>query len=213
MSKLTTRHLQATRANHIAETAAYLQQGHLVVYPTDTLYGIGANAFNAVAVRALYQAKQRPFSKGLPILTADPDDLTNVIRHIPTGVQTYIEQFWPGPLTLLFPKHQTLPTIISPNDNVAVRIPNCETARAVIRAAGGAIATSSANLAGGTPAQTAAHALATFDGIVAAVLDNGPSPQAIASTILDCTTPSPTLLRLGPISPEALSLKPGFNAL
>lgn len=201
---------QLLDANHpqaIRETAVFLQQGHLVVFPTDTVYGIGAVAFNSAAIARLYEAKQRPSTKAIPILLADMADIWRVTTAIPAIAESYIQQFWPGPLTLIVPKHPDLPANISDNDGIAVRIPSCEVARAVIRAAGGAVATSSANLSGQPPAQTAQEALRQLEGWVTAVLDNGPSPHSIASTIIDCTGDSPKLVRQGPIRPEQLALE------
>ena len=186
------------------ETAVYLQQGHLVVFPTDTVYGIGADAFNEMAITRLYAAKQRPSAKGIPILLADLADIWRVTTTIPPLAEQYMQQFWPGPLTLIVPKHPNLPANISDNDGIAVRIPNCAVARAVIRAAGGAVATSSANLSGQPPAQTTQAAMEQLAGWVTAVLDDGPSPGGIASTIIDCTGTTPRLARQGPIHLEQL---------
>lgn len=205
-----THYLQASSPEAIQAAAEWLRQGRLVVFPTDTLYGIGADAFNATAVAALYQAKSRPLTKGIPILLADLSDLGKVAHNITATAHAYIERFWPGPLTLIVPKQATLPAIISPNEGIAVRIPDSDVARAVIRAAGGAVATSSANRSGLTPAQTAEQALAQLDGWVTAVLDGGPSPQSTASTVLDCTVEPPQILRPGPITAADLSQRNAF---
>jgi tRNA threonylcarbamoyl adenosine modification protein (Sua5/YciO/YrdC/YwlC family) len=200
------KHLQAGTAEAVAETAVYLKQGQLVIFPTDTVYGIGADAFNEVAIARLYEAKQRPTAKAIPILLADLIDIWRVARTVPAIAERYIQQFWPGPLTLIVPKHPDLPPNISDNENIAVRIPDCEVARAVIRAAGGAVATSSANRSGQPAAATAEEAIEQLGDWAAAVLDNGPSPHSIASTILDCTGAAPQLVRQGPILPEQLAL-------
>ena len=188
----------------IRRAAADLRAGHLIVIPTDTLYGLAGDAFNPAAVRAIYAAKQRPFSKPLPILLADNSDLTRVARFVPLIASVLIDQHWPGPLTLLLPKHPELPAEISDNDSVAVRIPDNQAARAVIRAAGGALAVTSANLTEQAPATTAVEALEKLAGFVTAVIDDGPSPHAAASTILDCTGPELKILREGPISADLL---------
>ena len=188
----------------IRRAAADLRAGHLIVIPTDTLYGLAGDAFNPAAVRAIYAAKQRPFSKPLPILLADNSDLTRVACFVPPIASVLIDQHWPGPLTLLLPKHPELPAEISDNDSVAVRIPDNQAARAVIRAAGGALAVTSANLTEQAPATTAVEALEKLAGFVTAVIDDGPSPHAAASTILDCTGPELKILREGPISADLL---------
>ena len=205
---MVTQLLDAQNPQAIGEMAVYLQQGHLVILPTDTVYGVGADAFNATAIARLYEAKQRPSEKGIPILLADMTDIWRVTTSIPPLAQNYIQQFWPGPLTLIVPKHPNLPANISDNDGIAVRIPNCEVTRAVIRAAGGAVATSSANRSGQPPAQRVQEAWDQLEGWVTAVLDNGPSPGGIASTIVDCTGTVPRLVREGPISPKQLALEP-----
>jgi L-threonylcarbamoyladenylate synthase len=199
--------LDANNPDAISETAVYLQQGHLVIFPTDTVYGIGAAAYNFAAIDRLYAAKQRPSVKAIPILLADMADIWRVTTAIPAIAQGYMQQFWPGPLTLIVPKHPDLPANISDNAGIAVRIPACDVARAIIRAAGGAVATSSANLSGQPPAQTAQDAMAQLGEWVTAVLDNGPSPGGIASTIIDCTGATPKLVRPGPIHPQQLALE------
>jgi L-threonylcarbamoyladenylate synthase len=197
-----TRLLDASQPGGIEEAAALLRQGYLLVFPTDTLYGLGVDAFSGEAISELYQAKGRPLDKGVPILLADLDDLARVVRDVPPLAMTLIEHYWPGPLTLILPKHPTLPVNISPNDNVAVRIPDHPIARALIRAAGGAVATSSANRSGEEPAREAAAAMVALDGLVAAVLDGGPAQHGISSTIVDLTCSPPAVLREGPISQE-----------
>lgn len=201
-----TRHLDAGDPGAIVEAAQLLRQGHLVVLPTDTVYGVAAEAFNAAAINRLYQVKQRPLDKGIPILLADFDDLEKVSHQVPEIARRYISRFWPGPLTLIVPKRVDLPAAVSPNQGVAVRIPGNDAARALIRAAGGALAVTSANRSGRPPAQTAAQALAELSGWVAAVLDDGPSPMSIASTIVSCLGRYPKIVREGPISAEDLAL-------
>lgn len=199
---MTTRMLDAGRPGEVEVAAALLEQGYLVAFPTDTLYGVGVDAFNGVAIAELYQAKGRSLAKGIPILIADMADLERVAGDVPLLAADLIARYWPGPLTLIVPKHQALPENISPNENIAVRIPDHEIARALIRAAGGAVATSSANLSGEEPATDAAMALAALDGLVAAVLDGGPVQHGVSSTIVDLTCSPPAVLRSGPFSQE-----------
>ena len=199
--------LDATQVGAVEQAAALLRAGRLVVFPTDTLYGIGADAFSAAAIEALYEAKQRPRSKGIPVLLADPHDLDKVARDLPGRAQPLLERFWPGPLTLLVPRRSALPSNISPNEKVAVRIPDNEVARSLIRAAGGAVATSSANRTGQPPAHNAQEAAAALSGLAAAVLDGGPVAHGAPSTIVDCTADPPRILREGPLSVETLALE------
>jgi len=206
IDQMKTRYLRAGQPSAVVETAAWLRRGLPVVFPTDTVYGVGVMPFDETAIERLYALKGRPASKGIPILLADAADLATVARAIPPTAQTLIERFWPGPLTLIVPRMPGLPDAISPNDTIAVRIPDHELARALIREAGGAVATSSANLTDQEPARTGEAALVTLNGLVAVVLDDGPAPGARPSTIVDCTTPRPVVLREGPLSAADLGL-------
>ena len=201
-----TRRLSASIAQDIAATAVAIQQGELAVFPTDTVYGVGANAFDGQAVQRLYVVKDRPADKGIPILLADRSDLVKVAATVPPLAQTLIDRFWPGPLTLIVPKHPDLPAAISDNAGVAVRIPDHIVARALIRQAGGAVAASSANRSGQAPAQTPDQALTDLDGRVAIILDGGPTEMSMASTVIDCTEATPRILRSGPITAADINL-------
>lgn len=199
-----TRLLSASDSEVIQQTAVALQQGHLVVFPTDTVYGVGVHAWNEAAIRQLYAVKQRPFSKGIPILLADHADLDKVAIHVPALAQQHIAEYWPGPLTIIVPKNPHLPGIISPNDGIALRIPDHAAARALIRAAGGALATSSANLSDHPPATNGQQAMVELDGRVAIVLDDGPTPGDLPSTIISYLGDEPVVVRHGPIPVQAL---------
>lgn len=201
-----TRLLNAQQPDAVPQAAAWLRQGQLVAFPTDTVYGVGAAAFNAAAIERLYQAKQRPVSKGIPILLADPADLEKVTQAVPATVHSLMARYWPGPLTLIVPRQPDLPANISPNDSIAVRIPDCAVARDLIRAAGGAVAATSANQSGQPPAQTGAEALAALAGLVTAVLDDGPTPGGVPSTIIRFVDGGLRIIREGPIKAADLSL-------
>lgn len=204
---LKTHYLRTGRPAAIIEAAACLHRGLPVVFPTDTVYGVGVMPFDEAAIERLYALKGRPADKGIPILLSDPIHLERVARMVPPVAQSLIERFWPGPLTLIVPRAPGLPELISPNDTIAVRIPDHEVARALIREAGGAVATSSANLSGQDPAHTGEAAMAALQGLVAAVLDDGPSPGSRPSTIVDCTSMQPVVLREGPLSAADLGLE------
>lgn len=204
---LKTHYLRTGRPAAIIEAAACLHRGLPVVFPTDTVYGVGVMPFDEAAIERLYALKGRPADKGIPILLSDPIHLERVARMVPPVAQSLIERFWPGPLTLIVPRVPGLPELISPNDTIAVRIPDHEVARALIREAGGAVATSSANLSGQEPAHTGEAAMAALQGLVAAVLDDGPSPGSRPSTIVDCTSMQPVVLREGPLSAADLGLE------
>ena len=203
---LHTNYLRSGDPTAITEAAAWLRRGYPVVFPTDTVYGVGVTPFERSAVERLYTVKGRPVSKGIPILLADPVYLGLVAATIPPNAQTLIERFWPGSLTLIVPRAPGLPDLISPNDTIAVRIPDHEVARALIREAGGAIATTSANISGREPARTGEVALSELGGLVAAILDDGPSPGDRPSTIVDCTGAKPVIVRPGPLLAADLGL-------
>ncbi len=205
--KLDTRHLPAGEPSAVIEAAALLRRGYPVVFPTDTVYGVGVLPFDAAALDALYALKGRPISKGIPVLLADASDLFKVAGAIPPTAQRLIDRFWPGPLTLIVPRRAGLPDAISPNDNIAVRLPDHAVARALIHEAGGAVATTSANLSGQGPALSGTEALTALRGRVAAVLDDGPTPGDRPSTIVDCTGERPIIVREGPLSAIELGLE------
>ena len=186
--------LNASKPESIKQAAALLKSGQLIAFPTDTVYGIGADAYNSSALKRLYEAKHRPNDKGIPILLAGPADIHRVISQFPAIAREYMNNYWPGPLTIILPKHPALPDNISSNDTVAVR------------ASGGAVAASSANQSGDPPAHTAEEAQIALGDSVAAILDGGRVDYGIASTIIDCTTSPPTILRPGPISAKDLDL-------
>lgn len=201
-----TRYLRAGDGTAVAEAAEWLRRGYPVVFPTDTVYGVGVTPFDGAAIERLYAAKARPSDKGIPVLLADAADVGRVAANIPPAAADLMARFWPGPLTVIVPRRPELPAELSPNDAVAVRVPDHAVARALIRAAGGAVAASSANVSGEEAALTGVAALAALRGVVAAVLDDGPSPGGRPSTIVDCTGARPVVARVGPLSVTDLGL-------
>ena len=192
--------LLTTSEEDIVKSALSLKQGHIVVFPTDTVYGIGVNAFDGNAIEALYGAKMRPREKGIPILISDANVLPRVMSgEVPPAIQQLIDAHWPGPLTLILPRHPDLPDNISPNDGIAIRIPDHDAARDLIRQAGGALATSSANISSTEPALNGQMAFDALQGRVAIVLEGGNVRHALSSTIIDCRYDPPKLVRPGPV--------------
>jgi L-threonylcarbamoyladenylate synthase len=202
-----TRLLRTGDWSSITLAAERLQRGEAVVFPTDTVYGIGVNPYDEAAINRLYAIKGRPMEKGIPILLADPGDLAKVAAVVPAVARLLIERFWPGALTLIVPKLPALPARLSPNETIAVRIPDLPVARALIRAAGGAVATTSANYSGQNPSTSGLEAMSVFRGVVAIVLDDGPSPGSVPSTIVDCTTPVPVIRREGILTAADLGIR------
>ena len=198
--------LPATPDN-VATAAGWAALGELVAFPTDTVYGLGTSAFDAPAIERLYAVKERPFDKGIPILLADSDDLAQVCAVMTPEAARLAARFWPGPLTIIVPRRPDMPRNLSPNANIAVRIPDLAVARDLIRAAGGALAVSSANLSGHAPATSGMEAYEALNGRVCAVLDGGTTPGSVASTIVDCTTTPLRILRVGPLSAADLGLE------
>lgn len=199
--------LQSGDPHAITTAASLLRGGGVVVFPTDTVYGVGVVVTDEAAIERLYLVKGRPSEKGIPVLLSDPDDIVRICRFIPAAARSLMERFWPGPLTLVLPRRLELPAKLSPDANVAVRVPNHSIARALIRAAGGALATTSANLSGREPARSGLAAFADLGDRVDAVLDDGPSPGDVASTIVDCTCDPFVILRAGPLSATDLGLE------
>ncbi|MGA2503584.1 MAG: L-threonylcarbamoyladenylate synthase [Anaerolineales bacterium] len=176
-----------------------LQSGGLVAFPTDTVYGVGALAFDRLAVVSIYKAKNRPVERAIPVLIGDVDDLQKVAIEIPKIAFRLAAHFWPGPLTLVIPKHPKLPESISAGPTVGVRIPNHPVTLALLRLAG-PMAVTSANLSGQPSPKTAQEVDAQLGGRIALILDAGTTPGGVPSTVVDCSGGEPQILRVGPIS-------------
>ena len=182
-----------------------LLQGQLVVFPTDTVYGVGALAEDAEAVVRIYGAKNRPRHMAIPVMVAEPERVSAVARLLP-DFWPLADAFWPGPLTLILPKTEALPSIVTAGgETVALRIPDHPLALALLRAVNRPLAVTSANRSGHPPALTANEALEQLEGRVAVILDGGQAPGGQPSTILDLTQDPPRILRPGPISEEQIA--------
>lgn len=198
----------------IAAAAALVRAGQLVAFPTETVYGLGGDALNPAAVAAIFAAKGRPAHDPLIVHLADARDLPRVAVAVPPLAERLAAAFWPGPLTLVLARGPAVPRAVTAGGpTVAVRVPSHPVARALISAAGTPLAAPSANRFGHTSPTDAAHVLADLGGRIAAVLDGGPTPIGVESTVLDLTTPVPTLLRPGGVSLEALRALLGEVAL
>jgi len=196
--------LDATLETSIARAVELLQAGELIALPTDTVYGVAAIASQPSAVARLYVAKGRPPERSIPILLADPRDLDAVAAEVSDLVRRLVAHFWPGGLTLIVPKGSAVPPEVSSTSTVAVRLPDLPLTQQIIAAVGAPVAATSANRSGQPDALTAGEVMAQLKGRIAAVVDGGPSPGGVPSTILDCTTEFPRVLRVGAISVEAL---------
>ncbi len=188
------------RAGAVTAAADSVRRGGLVVLPTDTVYGVGADAFDGRAVGALLEAKGRGRDMPPPVLVASPDTVDGLATDVPAYARTLIERYWPGPLTLIFKAQPSLAWDLGDtNGTVAVRMPDHPVALALL-AETGPLAVTSANRTG-QPAATGILEAATMLGAAVEVyLDDGPSPTTVASTIVDCTHDEPLVLRPGVIT-------------
>lgn len=193
-----TRLLPVTPEN-LRRAVEILQNGGLAALPTDTVYGVGALAFDGEAVESIYTAKGRSPEKAIPVLIADPSDLPKVTASVPEMARRLATHFWPGPLTLVVPRHPNLPAAVSSTGTVGVRIPAHEAARALLRLAG-PMAITSANISGGSSPSTAEAVMEQLGGRIQVVLDGGKTPGGLPSTVVDCTGPELQILREGPIT-------------
>lgn len=190
----------------IQRAGLILRQGELVAFPTETVYGLGANALNARAVRAIFEAKGRPSDNPLIVHVARQQDLDGLVDQVPETARALVRAFWPGPLTLVLPGGRDLPGEISAGlDTVAVRMPAHPVALALIAAAGVPVAAPSANRSGYPSPTTAGHVLADLAGRIRLVVDGGPAGLGVESTVLDLAGPEPVVLRPGGITPDQLT--------
>ena len=180
-----------------------LKQGGLIAFPTDTVYGIGAMAFDGVAVESIYQAKDRPIEKAIPILIAEIMDLDKVALKVPSKNLKLASRFWPGPLTVLFPKKPTLPESVSATETIGVRIPDHAMTRLLLRHTG-PLAVTSANISGQDSPTTADEVFSQLKGRIPLIIDGGKTPGGVPSTLVDCTGGEIKILREGPITLQEL---------
>jgi L-threonylcarbamoyladenylate synthase len=175
--------------------------GGLVAFPTETVYGLGANALSPAAVRAVFEAKGRPPGNPLIVHVSDERMLRSVVAAWPDRARQLAERFWPGPLTVVLPKGAGVPAeVTGGGPTVAVRMPAHPVALALIRAAGVPLAAPSANRSSELSPTRAEHVRAGLDGRIDLILDGGPTPNGLESTVLDLTSDAPVLLRPGPVA-------------
>lgn len=189
----------------IQQAAAIIRAGGLVAFPTETVYGLGADALNSEAVRRIFLAKERPAWDPLIVHVDTPEAIHRYTRNHSVLTEQLIRAFMPGPLTLVLPKREMISEVVTAGrDTVAIRMPSHPVARALIRYSGTPIAAPSANKFGRPSPTTADHVLHDLNGEIEAVLDAGQTPMGVESTIVDLTTHPPTLLRPGGVPKEEL---------
>jgi L-threonylcarbamoyladenylate synthase len=185
--------------------AEVIRAGGLVAFPTETVYGLGADAMSAAAVSRIFEAKERPRGNPLIVHLASAATLESIAAVVPPLARDAAARFWPGPLTLVLPRAATVPLITTGGlETVAVRVPAHPVARALIAASGRPIAAPSANRSGRPSPTRAEHVREDLDGRVELILDGGPTPVGVESTVLDMTTDPPMLLRPGGVTLEEL---------
>jgi L-threonylcarbamoyladenylate synthase len=190
----------------IAHAVAIIRRGGIVAMPTETVYGLAGDARNPQAVQAIFVAKGRPATDPLIVHIADYAQLVGVVGQLPTTFALLSEAFWPGPLTMLVPKHPTLdPAITAGRDSVAVRMPHHAAALALIRASDCPLVAPSANLFSHPSPTSADHVLNDLNGRIDAVLDAGSTSIGVESTIIDLTCTPPRILRQGGVPAEQLA--------
>ena len=177
-----------------------LNQGEVIALPTDTVYGVAADGFNAEAIEKLFVAKDRPSSKAIMLLIGAYADLEKCASHISPTARRLAEHFWPGGLTLVVNARAELPANLrADTSTIGVRLPDSALARELVRALGRPLAATSANRSGGANPRTAQDVLNDLDGRIALILDGGATPGNVPSTVLDCTIEPPRVLRAGAI--------------
>jgi len=190
----------------LERAARLLAGGELVAFPTDTVYGLGAHALQAAAVMQLYRVKDRPGRVPIPLLLPDAAAMETACAAIPPLAWQLADRFWPGGLSLVLRRAPTVPDAVTAGgDTVAVRVPDQPLIRELCRRLGAPLAATSANRHGQPAPVTAAEVQTSMSGRIALILDGGPCPGGVASTVLDLPLSPPAILRPGPVTTEQLA--------
>lgn len=186
----------------LARTA--VERGELVAFPTDTVYGVACDPYNPTAIELLYRSKGRQREKAIPLLLAGVAEVASVTRGFPSTAELLGKALWPGALTLVVPRSGRLPRALSGTDTIAVRVPDHDELRNFIASCGGALATTSANLSGRPDALTAKQVEDYLGEHVAVIIDGGRVPGGVPSTVVDCVSEPPRVLRAGALGEERI---------
>lgn len=198
----------------LSRAGVILREAGTVAFPTETVYGLGANALDEQAVAGIFRAKGRPSDNPLIVHIASCQDALGLVDNFPPLASKLAEAFWPGPLTMILPKNEKVPKIVTAGlDTVAIRMPEHPVALELIRAAGIPLAAPSANLSGKPSPTCAAHVWDDLQGRINALIDGGETRVGVESTVLDLSTPVPMILRPGGITREVLEALIGPVAL
>ena len=189
---------------NLKEIGKLLKEGKLIIYPTDTVYGVGGIMESEDAIRGVYSAKQRNFSSPLIVLVSDPakiDKIAYIEDYNREKIEKLIKKFWPGGLTIILKKKPCVPDIMTANgDTVGVRMPNLQTSLDIIQSVGGLFPTTSANISGEATPRSFEELSEVFKQRVDILVDGGKSPVGVASTIIDMSEKTPKIIRVGAIS-------------
>lgn len=190
----------------LGQAAAIIRKGGIVAFPTETVYGLGADALNPSAVKKIFQAKRRPSDDPLIVHIASKKDVKKLVKEIPPYAKKLIAKFWPGPLTLIMKKSQAVPYITTAGlETVAIRMPSHPIANLLIKISKTPIAAPSANLFGRPSPTCASHVLSDLGGKIDAIIDAGETTIGVESSVVDVTVSPPALLRPGGIPLESLN--------
>ena len=197
--------MRATISTSVPDATEFLNRGMLVAIPTETVYGLAANALNADAVVSIFETKNRPHFDPLIVHVAGIEQVHEVASHIPSHARTLMEALWPGPLTIVLRKRDCIPHIVTSGlDTVGVRMPNHPLALELLRALDFPLAAPSANPFGYISPTTALHVAEQLGDRIPYILDGGECSVGVESTIIDCSCETPTILRLGRTSVETI---------
>ncbi len=203
----------AIEQEKIAQAAAVIKRGGLVAFPTETVYGLGADAFNPAAVKRIYSVKGRPGDNPLIVHIADFATLDSLARLVPPEARILCKRFWPGPLTLVLQRMRQLPPEVSAGlPTVAIRMPANPIALGLIRAAGTPLVAPSANLSSRPSPTRASHVLEDLRGLIDLIIDGGKTTIGMESTVVDFTAGSPRILRPGAVTPADIEAAIGLLA-
>jgi L-threonylcarbamoyladenylate synthase len=197
--------LRSTYEGCLQTAVAIIQDGGIVAFPTDTVYGIGTSAKDDEAVLKLFVVKGRDAGKAIPVLVSNLDQFESVAGDIPSSAKRLAERFWPGPITLVVARGDSIAETISSSDTVGVRMPNHEFALSLLSTAG-PMAVTSANITGSRSLSMASEVFEVLNGKIELVIDGGTTLGKIPSTVVDCTGTVPFVLRDGPILQSEIDL-------
>lgn len=183
----------------IPKAKEVIKTGGTIAFPTDTIYGLAVDLFNPEAIKSIYKIKERSILKPIPILIGDIQQLDSLVLNVSDRIPTIANAFWPGPLTLILPKGPAIPKELSPYPTIGVRMPDHKFTMSLLKSTG-PLATTSANISGDENPRTCQDVLDQLDNRIDLILDGGPTPGSMASTVLDTTGETYQILREGPIS-------------